>query len=125
MAARACVAVVAVAALAWLGLMEHSVRHQAAGVAALERSDFAAAEDDFRAASRLNPDTTPDLRRSFVYLASSRQPQGIALIEDVLRREPDNRTAWGVLEQFTRELDPAKSRRATAEIRRLDPLRAR
>jgi hypothetical protein len=122
-AARAATIAVALALLAWLGIMERSARLQADGLAATARQDFGAAETDFRAARLLNPDTTPDLRRAFVYVASSRQAQGVALIEGVLRREPENRSAWGLLEEFTRASDPATSRRATAAIRRLDPLR--
>jgi hypothetical protein len=119
------VAVLAVAAIAWLGLMERSTRLQADGIAATARQDFASAESDFRAARFLNPDTAPDLRRAFVYEASSRQREAVALIEDVLRREPENRSAWGVLEEFTRERDPATSARARAALSRLDPLNAR
>jgi hypothetical protein len=123
-AARASVALVAVVLLAWLGLMERSTRLLARGVEATAHQEFAKAEADFRAAAFLNPDTTPDLRRSFVYEASSRQRQATALIEEVLRREPDNRSAWGVLEEFTRQRDPATSARARAALRRLDPLNA-
>jgi hypothetical protein len=122
-AMRAVLIALAVVVLAWLAVAERSARLQARGLAATARQDFAAAEADFRAARLLNPDTTPDLQRAFVYLASSRQPQGIALIQGVLRREPDSRDAWGLLEQFTRDSDPAMSRRATAALRRLDPLR--
>lgn len=121
MAARAGVAVVAVVVLAWLGLSERSVRLQASGVSATARHDFDRAESDFRAARLLNPDAAPDLGRAFVYAASSRQPEAVALLGDVLRREPDNRAAWGVLEQITRQSDPATARRAQAALRRLDP----
>jgi hypothetical protein len=123
-AARIAVAVVAVAVLAWLGVMERSTRLQAAGVAATARQDFAGAESDFRAARFLNPDTTPELRRAYVYGLSSRARDGVALLEDVLHREPENRSAWGVLEELTRETEPATARRARAALRRLDPLNA-
>jgi tetratricopeptide (TPR) repeat protein len=125
MAARAIVAVVAVAVLGWLAVMERNTRLQASGVAATAQQDFARAESDFRAARLLNPDVAPDMRRSFVYEASSRQDQAIALLEDVVRQEPDNRAAWGVIEEFTRERDPAVSARALQQLQRLDPLNAR
>ena len=124
-AARVIVAVVAVAVLAWLAVMERSARLQATGIAATARQDWDRAEDDFRAAASLNPDVAPDFRRSFVYQASSRPDEAIAVLRDVVRREPDNRAAWGVIEEFTRELDPALSARAREELRRLDPLNAR
>ena len=124
MIARACVALVAVVVLAWLGLNERAVRLQADGIAATGRQDFDAAERHFRRARLWNPDPTPDLQRSYVYAASSRQPQAVALLEDVLRREPDNRSAWGLLLDFSEE-EPAVARRAREALRRLDPVNAR
>jgi tetratricopeptide (TPR) repeat protein len=123
--ARVAVAVVAVAALVWLAAMERSTRLQAEGIAATARQEWDRAEDDFRAARLLNPDVAPDLRRSFVYQASSRPDRALAVLEDVVRREPDNRAAWGVIEEFTRERDPARSAAAREQLRRLDPLNAR
>jgi tetratricopeptide (TPR) repeat protein len=124
-AARVLVAVVAVAVLAWLAVMERSARLQATGIAATARQDWDRAEDDFRAAAWLSLDIAPDFRRSFVYQASSRPDEAIAVLRDVVRREPDNRAAWGVIEEFTRERDPALSARAREQLRRLDPLNAR
>lgn len=56
--------------------------------------------------------------------ASASPPPAIAQIEDVLRREPDNLAAWGLLYQFAHGFDPAAARRATAARERLDPLNA-
>ena len=125
MLARVVVAVVAVAVLAWLGLMERAVRLEAEGVKATASHEFPRAESDFRGARLLNPDTAPDLNLSYVYAVSSRPDRAVATLESVLAREPANRSAWGVLEQFTRERDPATARRARAALRRLDPLNAR
>jgi predicted Zn-dependent protease len=122
---RLVVAAVAVVVLVWLGVMERDVRRLAGGVDAAGRRDVAAAEADFRAARTLNPDTTPDLRRAFLYQATRRSDEAVALLEDVVRREPDNLPAWGLLRTFTRESDPATAQRALAAVRRLDPLRAR
>jgi hypothetical protein len=122
---RILVALVAVVVLAWLGVMERATRLQAQGVAATARHDFGGAESDFRAARFLNPDTTADVQRAYVYALSSRTPQGAALLEDVVRREPENRSAWGVLEGITRASEPATARRARAALNRLDPLNAR
>jgi hypothetical protein len=112
-AARVAVAVVAVVALAWLGAMERSVRLQATG------GDAA-----LRDARLLNPDMTPDVRRAFLYQGTGRQAEAAALLEDVLRREPENLDAWGLLYAFTRDRDPAAARRALAARERLDPLGA-
>jgi predicted Zn-dependent protease len=122
---RVVVAVVALVAIGWLAVMELDTRRQADGVAAAQRRDFAAAEADFRAARRLSPDTAPDLSRAFLYERTARPGRAAAVLEDVLRREPDNLTAWGLLFTFAKNHDPATADRARAARRRLDPVSAR
>ena len=119
---RAAVAVVAVVVLGWLGLMERDARLQAQGVAEAGRGERVEAAADLRAARLLNPDTAPDLALALVYRADDQDDRGIAVVEDVLRREPENLTAWGVLHQIGR---PDLQRRALAARERLDPLSAR
>lgn len=119
------IAVTAVLVLAWLGVMERDVRLEVRGTAAL-RSDvdpavLARAETDLRRANLLNPGTGPDLSRALVRRARGRSVQSVALLEDVLRREPDNVTAWRVLGV----LSPDSARQSLAAQRRLDPLNAR
>jgi predicted Zn-dependent protease len=106
---RAAVILVAVVVIGWLGVMERAVRLQAG----------AATVADYRAARLLNPDTLPDVRRAFRYQGAGRRQEAAALLEDVLRREPDNLEAWGLLYAFT------KDERALEARRRLDPLGAR
>ena len=129
MAARIAVAVVAVAAIAWLAVMERNVRLQARGVEASNQlvvpGNAARAEAAFRDARLLNPDTMPDLGRAYVYQARGRRREAAALLSDIVRREPDNLTAWGVLYSLTRRSDPATARRALAAQARLDPVSAR
>jgi predicted Zn-dependent protease len=115
---RGAVIVVAVAVLVWLAVMERDVRLQASGVAAAERRDVAAADADFRAARLLSPDTLPDVRRAFLYRSDGRTDEAADVLEDVLRREPDNLDAWGLLYVFTQD------ERALEARRRLDPLGA-
>jgi len=123
-AARAAVAVVAVLMLGWLGVMERNLRLEERGTAAL-RSDgdprvLARADSDLRRANLLNPGTGPDMSRALVLRASGHKQQSRALLEDVLRREPDNVTAWRVLAV----LSPSSARRSLAAQRRLDPVNA-
>jgi predicted Zn-dependent protease len=122
---RVAVAIAAVLALSWLAVMELDVRRQANGVSAAQRQDFIAADADFRAARTLNPDTAPDVSRAFLYERTGRHAQAAAALEDVLRREPDNLTAWGLLFTFTKNHDRATAERALAARRRLDPVSAR
>jgi cytochrome c-type biogenesis protein CcmH/NrfG len=122
--ARVALAVVAVVVLAWLGVMERNTRLQAQGVG--ERN-VARADADLRRAGFLNPDTAPELGRAFLYAnRSGAEParRAAAVLEGVLRREPDNLRAWSGLLYATRGRDPVTARRAVAAMRRLDPLDA-
>ena len=125
MIGRVVVAVVAVVVIAWLGVMERDTRLLARADHAAQARDYAAAERDLRDAGTLTADTTADLRRAFLLQATKRGDAARALLEDVVRREPDNLTAWGLLLTFSRQADPAAAERARAQIRRLDPVRAR
>lgn len=129
MTGRVIVALLAVAVLAWLAVMERNERLIARGVATAGQldtpADVARAEADLRAARLLNPTTTPDFNRAVLYAGADRPREAAALLQDVVRREPDNRIAWGILYAFTRDRDPAAARRALDALRRLDPLAAR
>ena len=124
MIARVAVAGLSVAVIAWLGVMERDTRLLARADHAAQARDYAAADRDLRDADTLSADTTADLRRAFLAQATRHGDDARALLEDVVRREPDNLTAWGLLLTFSREADPAAAERARAQIRRLDPLRA-
>jgi hypothetical protein len=123
MAARIAVVAVAVVVLAWLGVMERDTRLQSRAVQATQstrdRATLARADADLRAARFLNPDTAPDFNRALLLRIRGDTSGAAAVLRDVVRREPDNVTAWRVLYALTR--DP----RALAEARRLDPLPSR
>jgi predicted Zn-dependent protease len=127
-AARIAVAVAAALVVAWLAVQERDTRLLASGIEAAQppraAGDLERAEDDLRAATLLSPDTGPDVTRAFALQAGGRHAAAVALLEDVVRREPDNLGAWRVLLTVTRDADPAVGRRALAEVRRLDPLNA-
>jgi len=128
-AARACVALIAVVAVAWLGVLERDTRLLARGLAGLERDpgagQLASAESDLRAARLLNPDTAPDFNRALVYQARGDAARAQATLEDVLRREPDNLRTWAALSLLVAGRDEAAARRAREARLRLDPLNAR
>jgi hypothetical protein len=122
---RAAVAVLAVVVIAWLAVAERNWHLQGSGIHATARQDLARADADFRRASFLNPDTVPDLQRAYVHSARGQRERAIAEAQEVLRREPENRDAWGLLLGFLDERDAPLARRARAELRRLSPLESR
>jgi hypothetical protein len=125
-ASRVGAVVVAVLVLAWLGLMLRDVRLEDRGVKAAGRlsvpGNTERAEADLRAAQLLNPDAGPDLARAVLLLQLDQPERAVALVEDVVRREPESTRAWRTLYELTRERDPARAERALATLRRLDPL---
>jgi hypothetical protein len=127
--ARPCVALAAIVVLAWLGISERNTRLEARGAAAVRPgaspAKLAAAETDLRRAAWLNPDAQPDIDLALAQRARGEASRASATIEDVVRREPDNRIAWGVLAVLARGRDPVASARALAALRRLDPFTAR
>jgi len=122
---RGIVVVVAVVLLAWLAVNERNLRVQASGTAATAKQNFARAEHDFARSSWLNPDTTPDLQRAYVLDARREHDRAIRVAREVLRSEPENRDAWGLLLGFVRDQRSPLAQRARAEVRRLNPLAAR
>jgi hypothetical protein len=127
--ARLAVALVAVAAIGWLAAMERDARLLARGRAALEPPATRAALERAAAAlgreRPLNPDTEPDVTRALVLQALGRNDAARNVLRGVVRDEPRNRVAWGGLLILSRGRDPATVRRATAQLRRLDPFSAR
>ena len=126
LAARLAVAVVALGAIGWLAVMERDARLYERGIAAGGRLDdartVARAEADLEGARLLSPDRTPDVGRSLVLWTSGRAAEARALLEDVVRSEPDNLSAWTALVWVNDGEDPALERRVRAQMRRLDPL---
>ena len=125
-AARVAVAVLAVLVLAWLGVSERATRLTAEAAALSERLEdpgaAARAESALRDARFLNPDTQPDIALAFVAFFRNDEERAVGLIEDVVRREPENLSAWRLLLDLAGEDDPATARRARAALRRLDPV---
>jgi hypothetical protein len=124
--ARLAVAVVAVLAIGWLVVMERDARLYERGIAAGGSLDdpatIARAEQDFRDARLLTPDRTADVGRSLILWTVGRSTEARAVLEDVVRSEPDNLSAWTALGWVNDGEDAALQRRVEAEVRRLDPL---
>ena len=119
-------AVLAIAAIAWLGLTYRSTVLSERGERQAERRDQTAAqvreaERTLEDARSLNPDTRPLFVEGFLLATHGRYEEGIDLLERGVRREPDNVVGWGILAQATARQDPARSREARAEILRLSP----
>jgi hypothetical protein len=131
MLARVGLAVVAVAALAWLGVLLRDARlagdarERAFSPGGQDPARLASVDRDLRRANLLNPATENDMVRARFALLARRPAHGIDLAESVLAREPENLDGWAVLLSAARGSDPARERRALAALTRLDPIDAR
>jgi predicted Zn-dependent protease len=126
MLARVALAAIAVVALAFLaiGLRNVVLTDRAQGLAAVPDPSPAQVDEAarlFERARLLDPDTRPLLLEGALLAGAGKRDEGGALVEQAVRREPDNVLAWGVLAEVMRETDPARSRAAEARRRELSP----
>jgi hypothetical protein len=139
--ARIALASLAVVVLGWLAVMERDNQLLTRGLRgwkALPASQavpcasalgapghdcraYARVKADLRGARLLSPDSTPQLLSGMLE-GSGRWRAQAAVIERVLRREPENLVAWKLLLSVTRGHDATASGRAQGAIRRLDPI---
>jgi hypothetical protein len=120
--ARVSLALVAVVVIAWLAVMERNTRLQTRAVAESGRPPISNAYRDFRRARFLNPDTAPDVLIALIDSVHGKSARGIATLQGVVRREPENLFAWGQLFKIAQGHDQAVADHAYAELARLDPL---
>jgi hypothetical protein len=131
MVTRATVALVAVLAMGWLGVL---LRDERVGASAADRIFYAPelppAElvrqlDRMEGARLLDPDPKVDLNRAGLLLLRGRRQEAAAIAGAQARREPANLEAWRIVFQATRDTDPDRAKQALAAIRHLNPLGSR
>jgi hypothetical protein len=130
--ARLALVVVAIATVGWLAMSYRSVQHTERAVQlahlppqARTPATVDAALREFERARRWNPDPFPLAEQGLLLASEGRVAEGVALLEQGVRREPENSLLWGLLARVTQTSDPARSREAAARLRELNPLAAR
>ena len=124
---RAGLLVLALAACAWLAAGLRATRLQAEAdrrvpAAQVDREVLREKRDLLDDARWLNPDTAPPIREAQLLLFIGRDGEAIRLLQDVLRREPENYEAWRGLYQAALQVNPRLAQEAAREARRLNPL---
>jgi hypothetical protein len=128
--ARVAVALVALVALGWLGVL---YRDQRVATAASDRifyenplppAEFERQIDRLRGAPLLDPDGSWRLVRVRYMLLYGQPRRALAEAERFVASEPDNIEGWVLLYKAARGVDSARARQAADEIRRLNPLSA-
>ena len=69
----------------------------------------------------IDPGSEPDLVRAQLAFERDQDARARALLDAVVRREPDNIAAWDRLAAVTLDNDPDTWARATGQVRRLSP----
>jgi predicted Zn-dependent protease len=129
-AARAALVIAALAACLWLlaGLRASRLQADAErpfGAERIQAAEIERRRDQLEDARRFNPDPTPEIREAQLLVVAGRDREAVRVLEDVVRREPENYEAWIGLRQAASSVDLPLSRRATREALRLNPLARR
>ena len=74
---------------------------------------------DLRSAGRRTPGTEPEVAIAQLEAFLGRPRRAAAELREVLRREPENATAWGLLAVALAEVEPRAARRAARREARL------
>jgi predicted Zn-dependent protease len=126
---RGLLAAVAVAIAVFTGLWLHSARleKQAQRIAqrppqSLSAADVKQAVDLFERSRAHSPDLRPAEREAGLLIRTGRTREALLVLKPVIRREPENLTAWTLTAIAAQKLDPALSRQAIARARALNPL---
>jgi hypothetical protein len=128
---RVALALCAVLAVAWLGVLvrDREVGEESAAPLLyqpnMSEARFQRYVDRLGEATFLNPDPTVDIVRATYQLVRGHREVAAVEAERIVRREPQNLTGWSILYRATRGRDPAEAARAAAAIRRLNPLSSR
>jgi hypothetical protein len=91
-----------------------------AGVSA---PDVARALDLLHRASRVTPDSEPEVTEITLLILQHRERESAVVAERLVRAEPDNVVAWRLVAGLRKRLDPARAPAAEARVRALDPVR--
>ena len=70
---------------------------------------------------RLNPDTRPDILGALLRLRADDTPGALSALRGVVRREPENLEAWGLIARLARGHDTALEATARSRVRALAP----
>jgi predicted Zn-dependent protease len=126
---RGLLAAVAVAIAVFTGLWLHSARLEKKGQQIAQRppqtltaGDVKRATDFFERSRAHSPDLRPAEREAGLLIRTGHLNEAVALLRPVVRREPDNLTAWTLVAIAAQKSDPALARQAVARARALNPL---
>jgi predicted Zn-dependent protease len=92
-----------------------------AAVTARTPADVERAARLFERSRRLSPDTLPQTGEAFMLLRAGQLDRGVRLLDDIVRREPRNATAWGLIAIAEQKRDPARAALARAKEAALNP----
>jgi len=124
--------VLAVAVIAWLAVGLRNARLEADGArligdtpATAPPADLADARDSYSRARDLSADSGPEVREAGLANFTGHRREALDLLQDVVRREPENFDAWLLMASAAARVDPQLAARARDRARSLNPLQFR
>ena len=127
---RSILLLAAIAAAAWLAVALGDQRALDDATATLRttgpsRASLEQALSDTEHAKRLRErDQAPDVLRARILAGLYRRPEALALLEHVVRREPDNLDAWFSIAVLSADEDKPLTLQARRRLAQLDPIAA-
>ena len=128
MLVRVLLVVASAAAIAWLAIWldrydayQHARSEAIARGATKDPARVRHVANLFEGARDLTPDTLPMLGEALFLTQAGDNQRATRVLNEVLRREPENVSAWGLLAQA----DPARAAEARAQVARLNPFALR
>ena len=128
MAVRIALIAAAVVLAGWLAFSLRAVRLEDEGRALVPlppkravAADVERMDDLMERAASGNPDVRPQVSRAFLLAVAGESRRAIAVVEPVVRREPDNLRALTVLQSALSSVDPAEAERVAQRIRAVAP----
>ena len=116
---------VALAAIAAMAIWWNDARlldnARKAGVVARSPAQVQSAARLFERSRRLNPDSLPQTGEAFMLIRAGQVDRASKLLEDVVRNESRNATAWGLIAIAEQKRDPARAAQARARAAALNP----
>ena len=131
MVVRTALSLLALVVIAWTAVL---LRDLSLGQDAANRSFFvpglgaeqhAADREALADARLLNPSRQWSVAHAYNLLVAGERVDAVREAEALVRAEPENPAAWGLLRTATQESDPARAAQAQAQVETLNPFGSR
>ncbi len=118
---------VSVATIVWLAFAFHSADIETRAVERFQSGQVTSGADVeelasmFREANRHNPDILPEVEEGYLYITTDRAAQALPVLQEVIRKEPNNYFALKLLAAAAADENPKLAEEAELRLEEVDP----